>query len=180
MRGKSMKPQLVIGLLVGLIVGYFAGREHIKYEKKRAAPLAGTSSRQTFSNVFSSGETIEGEGKGLEKQAIEYANSFLIFTNVTVRLKDRYRVGKVPWISGEIKNTGDKIIKRVRAVAFYLDENDAPVFENDFLPVFYSMMGDHGPLKPNDSCKFIESPEKYPPGWKEGSIKIVIKEIQFE
>lgn len=93
------------------------------------------------------------------------------------------RVGKAldsTWVFGEIKNTGDKILKKVEITIYCLDAEGNPVFEKSSHPVSVSewSSGDNESLKPNYSQKFGVELADAPSDWAE-KVDIKITNVEF-
>jgi hypothetical protein len=84
-------------------------------------------------------------------------------------------------VFGEIKNFGDRILRKVEITIYFLDKNDKPIFEKSYNPVFVTKfsIGDNEPLKPNYSTKFGYGPDDVPSDWAQ-NVRAKITNIEFE
>ena len=83
-------------------------------------------------------------------------------------------------VFGEIKNHGDKTLKKIQITIYALDKNKKPVYEKTYHPVFvseYSIREDT-PLKPNYSVPFGVRMDDAPSEWNH-EVEVQISDIEF-
>ncbi len=185
---------IVVAVLLGLVVGYFAGREHVKYEMRTALSSAAEQFAQGLSNAF--GGKSEDESERTEQKtktataesdpaiATYIANSLELY-DLSADYKESYS-GTVPGVTFKIKNVGDRSLDKVEVTIYFKDSSGNTIAEEDYHPVLvsnYSMSGNNTPLKPGyiwqmERNKFY-SAKQVPSEWKEGSIDAAITEIRF-
>lgn len=86
-------------------------------------------------------------------------------------------------VFGEVKNKGDKTLKKVEVTAYCLDKSGTVVFEKSYSPILvseysYSMRGNK-PLKPNYSEQFGFKVNEAPSDWS-GKVKVEVTDLEFE
>lgn len=115
-----MKPQLFIGLLLGLLVGYFAGREHVKYEIRATFTRAAEGVANAFSGTETKTKGKEVEGKRAEqKQARDYIDRYIKTEDLRVKYeKDAFDTWK-PVVRTTLKNTGPREISELKVTAYF-------------------------------------------------------------
>lgn len=86
-------------------------------------------------------------------------------------------------VFGEIKNNGNKTLKKVEITIYCLDKSGNPVFEKDYHPVLVSdyigISDANEPLKPNYSRKFGVKMDDAPSDWAR-KVRVEITDIEFE
>ncbi|MBS61782.1 hypothetical protein [Salinisphaera sp.] len=182
--------------VVSLSIGYFAGREHIKYEMRSAFSAAA----ESFSTGFRSKRHSGKEAADRKQDAIEadksvneenqkkskYAAEFLDLYDFSAEYRDSMLDGKVPGVLFKIKNNGDRTLSRVEVTVYFSDAQGNVIAEEDYTPVLvsdYSFSGDNKPLKPGyiwqmERGKFY-SAKNVPSEWQDGSAKAAITNIEF-
>lgn len=185
---------IVVAVLLGLVVGYFAGREHLKYEMRTALTSAAEGFSEGLSNAFggSSKDDSEETEKNSKTATAEidpavaaYIAENLELYDVSADYKKSYS-GTVAGVNFKIKNAGERSLDRVEVTVYFKDASGNTIAEEDYHPVLvseYSISGDNKPLKPGyiwqmEKNKFY-SAEQVPSEWKEGSIDASITEIRF-
>ena len=83
-------------------------------------------------------------------------------------------------VFGEVKNTGDRSLKKVEITVYCLDKSGSPVFEETFHPVLVSKWssGKSEVLKPNYTEKFGYKLDDAPSDWA-GKVDVKITDIEF-
>ena len=115
-----------------------------------------------------------------QKENIITKEKTAYYKNIIIR---NVRVGKAfdtNWVFGEIKNTGDKTLKKVEIIVYCLDAKGQPVFEKSSHPVSVSerSSGNNESLKPNYSHKFGVELDHVPSDWGK-IVDIKITNIEF-
>jgi len=84
-------------------------------------------------------------------------------------------------VFGEVKNTGERILKKVEITIYCLDKNGKPIFEKTYHPVLVSewSFGDNEPLKPNYSRKFGVKLDDAPSDWAK-KVQVKVTDIEFQ
>jgi hypothetical protein len=122
--------------------------------------------------------------KALDEKIVKYKEKQAYFPNIEIR---DVNIGKsvlgIVGVFGEIKNKGDKSLKRVEITTYCLDKDGKVVFEKTFLPVLVSeySFGFRGnkPLKPNYSEKFGYKLDDAPSDWN-GNVRVEVTDIEFD
>lgn len=83
-------------------------------------------------------------------------------------------------LSGEIKNTGVKTVRKIEITISYLDDAGKAVYERTYYPVLASQWetGEDKLLKPNSSQRFQYKIDYFPVGWS-GELTVKIAKIAF-
>lgn len=85
-------------------------------------------------------------------------------------------------VFGEIKNSGDKVLKEVEVTILCLGADGKPVFEKTYRPVFVSELGfsrDNTPLKPGYSRQFGVKVDDAPSEWSK-KVDVKVTKIRFQ
>ena len=104
-------------------------------------------------------------------------------TNVELRnVKVEKTVLGSKGVFGEVKNLGNRTLKKVSIVVYCLDDQGKAVFEKVFHPLWVSDSGfsirDDKPLKPNYSEKFGYELDDAPSDWK-GKVRVQVTAVEF-
>ncbi len=83
-------------------------------------------------------------------------------------------------VSGEIRNTGNRIVRKIEITVFHLDEEGRAIFERIHYPVFAPRWetDENKLLKPNCSQKFRYKLDEVPSQWS-GEVLVKIVKIAF-
>lgn len=83
-------------------------------------------------------------------------------------------------VSGEIRNTGNKIVRKIEITIFYQDEDGRAIFDRTHYPVFAPRWetDENKLLKPNHSQKFRYKLDEVPSQWS-GEVRVKIVKIAF-
>jgi len=85
-------------------------------------------------------------------------------------------------IFGEVKNSGDRTLKKVEITIYCLGPDGKPVFEKTYTPVLVSEMsfGDSNqPLKPGYSRQFGVKMDDAPSEWKK-KVEVKVTQVEFQ
>jgi len=192
----------VVALLTGLLIGYFGGREHLKWEMRSAFQSAADGLAENLSAAFSGGSDDAGEtGTGSsavsatdddeeEKQADAEARAYIAnhleLYDVNATYKDAVLSGRVPGVLFKLRNNGDRSLDRVQITVYFKDADNNIIAEEQYTPVLvteYNFSGDNQPLKAgyiwqNEKGKFYAA-KRVPSEWQEGNVDARITEIRF-
>ena len=177
----------IIGaLIIGLIAGYFIGREHLKYEMRSAIEQAFSGFGKGMQGIFD--KTDETETKiqtkateaKINKEKEEYATNYLEVYDISARYSNDYLDGKVAVVFGKVKNKGNRTLNRVQVTAYFLDNNEKNIYENSYPAVLISGYSDKSPLRPNYIREFGFKSKNCPREWEEGRVRVAITDIEFE
>ncbi|MGI9271756.1 MAG: hypothetical protein ACR2QT_08280 [Woeseiaceae bacterium] len=183
-----------VAVLLSLAIGYFAGREHLKYEMRTALTSAAEEFSAGLTNAFGGTSEVDSEkserktkttASETDPDTAAYIANGLELYEVSSGLKKTYS-GTVPGVNFKIKNVGDRSLDRVEVTVYFKDANGNTIAEEDYHPVLvseYSRSGNNTPLKPGyiwqmENNKFYTA-KQVPSEWKEGSINAAITEIRF-
>ena len=82
---------------------------------------------------------------------------------------------------GELKNTGNRTVKRIDLTIYFLDKSGNAIAEKEYSPIFqteYSFGGNNSsPLKPNHARKFGYKADDAPSDWAR---KVTVKVTKIE
>jgi hypothetical protein len=184
-----------MALAIGLVVGYFAGREHVKYQMRTALTdaaqafaegfgksLGGATSAPSVSSAMASTTVATREEDG-KKRARDYAESLEIY-DFTAAYHDTYE-GRVPGVNFKMRNKGDKTLNEVKVVVYFKDEVGNTIAEEDFFPVLTGgfSLENKGPLKPGyvwqQERNHFYVAKRVPSEWKEGAATIAVESIDY-
>ena len=122
--------------------------------------------------------------KELDEEIVKYKEKQAYFPNIEVR---NVKIGKSilneTGVFGELKNKGDKSLKRVEVTTYCLDKDGKVVFEKDFPAVLVSEysfgLRENKPLKPNYSQQFGYKLDDAPSDWS-GKVRVEVTDLEFE
>lgn len=142
---------------------------------------APTSNTQSSTNN-SDKPVIQTENKADWKT---YVEEHLEIKNINCNYKKDIIYGKMPGLTLEIKNNGNRVISKLVLTAYLQDANGKDIYEDDWWIINADgFMDDFGALKPNYSWKndkgTFHSFDNVPTEWKEGAIRIEVKKLEFE
>jgi hypothetical protein len=177
---KRSRTGLVIPLLtlvIGLLGGYFAGREHLKYEIRSTLHNAA----KGIADVFAPESAKAKEAvKPDKREENDYINQNLEISGLKAKYEkdvlDRWET----IVRATIKNNGDKTIKKLKVTAYFLDRNESTISEDSFYPILDSTFKADASLKPHYIREFAFKAEHVPSEWKEGRVRLAITDIAFE
>ena len=114
----------IIGaLVIGLVCGFFLGREHLKYEIRSNIEQAITGFGEGLKNIFGEDKDIESEPNGKLVESIayqkkaDYIQNFLEIYVVKAKYEELFGVRKAATVAGKIKNTANRSIKVLKFTA---------------------------------------------------------------
>lgn len=128
-------------------------------------------------------KTVQGKLAEIDKEIESYKVKKAYFDKIEVRnihLGTDF-LGAIG-VFGELKNNGDRILKKVEITTYCLDKNDKIVFESSYHPVLvseYSLMSDNSPLKPNYSRRFGYKLNDAPSDWSK-KMKVAVTDVEFQ
>lgn len=125
-RGKAVLLPAI--LIIGLVLGYFAGREHVKRQTRESARQAVSEAArqlQSETNLFTRRSSTPGSKAAQETAAIKTApekpqnskESDLVFIDSSTYARGGFLI-----IDGVVRNTSDKTLKYVEITVQCLDE----------------------------------------------------------
>lgn len=126
----------------------------------------------------------EDAKKKEEQDVIDYMNNKIQLYDVEAKYFDSVLDGRIPGIRFKIRNSGDKTVGRIEVIAYIKDDAGNTIAEDTFLPIYKSTFSStpYKPLKPGyvweekkESFYRLDAPSE----WKEGSVDIKIKSIDF-
>lgn len=183
----KQKMTVVGALIIGLVCGYFLGREHIKYEMRTAIEQAFTGFGKGLQNIWGGDKETKSKPKSKfvesqqSKEATEYIQNFIEAYDITSKYQKDMIDGKVAVVFGKLRNKGGRTLKKVEVTAYFLDGTGNVIFENSFPAVLTGgMMSDDTPLKPNYIKEFGFKTKTCPSEWREGKVKLAITDVEFE
>jgi hypothetical protein len=158
----------VVIAIVGLVLGYYLGREHLKHEMAKALTGIVSAVVEPFGgNVRNS----DRKSDAMRKTRDAYAK-----TNLTL-----YDIGlSNSRVSGKIKNAGDRTINRLEVTAYLLDDSGKAMAEKSYPVISAFLLSGDGPLRPNYIRNFEFPITSAPSEWKNGKANFAITDIEFE
>jgi hypothetical protein len=178
---------IVIGaLVIGLVCGYFIGREHVKYELRSAMSEAISGIGEGMKNAFGSEATSKAEATSKKdsagrKEKEDYIQQSMQVYGISSHYQDDFVDKNVPAVFGKIKNNGNRSIGKVEVTAYFLDNQGKTIFENSYPAVNAgTLMSVDTPLKPNYIKEFGFKSKGCPSEWSEGKVRVAITDIEFE
>lgn len=194
---------IVIALVAGLLIGYFAGREHLKYEMRSAFSSAAEEFSAGLSDAFGSSDTSENRISGRKAEAEDdaarkaaeqakraeqqaYIRDHLTLYDLTSKYYESMLDGRVPGVEFKLKNNGERALSRVEVTVYFKDSGGSVIFDKSYSPVLvseYSYSGKNDPLKPGyiwqqERGRFY-SAKDVPTEWEEGSVEAEISRVEF-
>jgi hypothetical protein len=120
--------------------------------------------------------------KEIDKKAVEYKEKQTYFDKIEVR-----NVHVAKGISGEygafgeIKNRGDRTLKKVEITAYCFDKDGKVVHEKSYHPVLVTKFsfGDNQPLKPNYGKTFGFRIDDAPSDWVK-KVRVAVTDVEFQ
>jgi hypothetical protein len=189
-----MRKTLIVAAIAG-VLGFFAGREEMKYEFANAVASAFKGIGSAFAPAAApqaptlSAESIAKEAavSAAKKDAAEYAKNLKVYDFEAKYIKT-FSGDRPAGVAFKIKNTGERAVKKLCVKVFYQDDAGKNVAEERFCPVLVisgSFVSENNtPLKPNyiwqqkQNNYFVN--EKIPAEWKEGAATLQFDEIELE
>lgn len=187
----------LVAVLFGILLGYFAGREHVKYEMRSAIESAAEGISESLSAAFGGNsepnrerQKRSGDGRqereGDDPAKAAYIDEHLELYDVSAEFKDSMFDGTVPAVIFKIRNGGERSLDKVEVTVYFKDGHGNVIAEEDYSPVLvtrYSVSGGNKPLRPGyiwqmEQGKFYAA-KQVPSEWKEGSIDASITDIRF-
>jgi hypothetical protein len=175
-------------LIVALVFGYFVGREHVKYQIRKAVESAFSSLSDGLNKA--SGELAgEGQGKAVTrgdatKAKVEAYLPYLKLSELAAAYEEDPLDGRVAVVRGKLKNTGTKTLTEVEITAYFMDKSGQRIYEETYLPVSVDAISFEGdtekPLKPGYIREFGFKAENCPKEWNSGTVECAITAIKFE
>ena len=187
--------QYIVAVLAGVLIGYFAGREHLKYEMRTALQSAAEGLSEGILSAFGDSsdrkresadivESDEPDSGELDIAKAAYIYESLELYDLSAKYIETYR-GRVAGVLFKLRNSGETSLDRVEVTVFFKDENGNVITEEDFHPVLVSenSVGDKKPLRPGyiwqmEQGKYYTA-KQIPSEWKEGNIEAEITDIRF-
>lgn len=173
---------LVVGAL-GLILGYFVGREHMKYEIRSAMSNALSTAFSGFGTQANPAPSAQSLASDVRKtEAAEYAKNIEVY-DFEASMKDSLTNGRVPGLNFKLKNNGDKTVSQVKVTVYFQDGDGKNIAEEDFYPINTSSIMGGGPLKPGyvwqqEKGKFYMA-KSVPSEWKPGAASIAVTGVEL-
>lgn len=187
----NIRTKLVAVAAAGFLIGYFAGREHLKYQiasslSNIGAAFAGsmkTHEAQRATDTPHADITKHAPVSDAKANAAAYRDKVDLY-DFSAKYTDSVLDGRIPGVQFKLKNNGDKTITSLKVVVYFQDEAGATIAEEDFYPINARSFMSSGPLKPgyvwqNERGKFFAA-KRVPSEWKSGMAHAEIDEIEFE
>lgn len=197
--GRNKMKKYLSHILVAVIavtIGYFAGREHIKYEIRSAFSDAAENFGKSLESTFGEGTSDTERGSTTKEskvsaqkddsEAMEYIANSLELYDLEAEYKDSFIDENVPGVLFKLRNSGERTLSEVEVTVYFKDVDGNVISEEDYHPVLvseYSFSGDNKPLKPGyiwqmEKGKFYKA-KNVPDEWEEGNVEASITNIEF-
>lgn len=173
-----MKPLLfILGLLIGLGGGYFAGREHLKYEIKSGVESAARVAMIGLTNMFKPPSSRRDDDVAARNEKVRYANDHLEISAQPAR-KGTTTDG-VWWIKGAVKNNGPRSIKALVVKVVFLDADGNAIHEESPAAFGAGAFGSNPPLRPNYERDFELFCHNVPAAWTSGKFRYGFEDLEW-
>jgi hypothetical protein len=142
--------------------------------------------------TYRANEYSQNKPVALTNQNSNSSNAALVTSDADSQYIDKIQIRNLevgttvlrePGVFGELKNTGDRTVKRVDVTIYFLDKNGNAVSEKEYSPIFqteYNFGGsDTSPLKPNHSRKFGYRADDAPSDWAR-KVKAKVTKVELE
>lgn len=187
----------IVAVLVGVLIGYFAGREHLKYEMRSAFESAAEGLSESLSSAFGDNsdrkslssekeidEDSEQEAEDLENAVkAAYIDENLELYEVSSQYIKTYSNDRVAGVQFKLRNNAERTLNRVEVTVYFKDESGNVITEEDFYPVSNRSIENNKPLRPGYIWQIKSgsyyTAEHVPSEWKEGSIEVLITDVEF-
>lgn len=189
----NSKLTLVGAVLVGIVIGYFLGREHVRYELRSAlsagfAEAFGTSGRADSGAASETKrilpDTADESPPRADDVAARYIADDLELYDLSAKYIKTYS-GRVPGVLFKLKNSGEATLDRVEVTVYFKDASGNVIAEEDFHPVIVTKysVSDSKPLRPGyiwqmEAGKYYTA-KNVPTEWQEGAIEAAITDIRI-
>lgn len=127
LKKKNEKIALAVAVILSLIIGYFAGREHIKYEMRQAMTEAANTFKQNMSEIFT--PNSDKKPNTPKKQQVSPKDKFLQVSLIKKGYRDfDAEIGnKAVTFTLEFTNTLGKDMRAFDGVIIFTDLLDNPI-----------------------------------------------------
>jgi hypothetical protein len=165
----------VLALIAGLVGGYFAGREHLKYEIRSTFQNAAKGMADAFTEPIKAKAPVKTESR--EEKA--YIDQSLALSGVRARYETDALDRTKAIVRATLKNNGEKTIKKLKVTAYFLDAEGNVISEDSYHPILEESVNGDSVLKPHYIREFGFKADYVPSQWKEGKARVAITEIEF-
>lgn len=186
---KKVRLMFCLIFVSGLVIGYFAGRAHLKYQSRQAM----SQSFQSFSaladtkiapqtKLKSLRDVLErhGQWQAQEREIkAKYIETYIKLPELEAKMYEDVVDGTIPGLFGKVQNLGTKTLKEVEIKVSFLDKDGKSVWEDVYYPVYTSTVLNFLPLKPNATKEFGYKAKNVPREWEPGNILWKISDIAF-
>ena len=169
----SPKILIIVSLIGCFVIGYFAGREHVKYTL-----------RKSIKEAFKIPPKIDLEDKpkisGTEKAKIDQEKrDYLKYIKIyDLEYVEYESLGtKERRIKGKLQNIGNRALEEVIIKFTFLDKDMKPIFEDTDSTIIFKDWKRH-PIKPNFITDIYYSGDDVPDEWS-GKFEYKIIDIIF-
>ena len=172
MKKITISPKIIItvSLIVCFVIGYFVGREHVKYTLRKTV----TEAFRPLSEM-DSGDKPKIAGMAIQQEKRDYLQYIQIYDLEYAEYKSLGDLNRR--IKGKLKNNGDKTLKKVVIQFTFLDKDMKPIFE-DVDEVYIFQDWEFRPIKPNYIAEIYYSGDDVPEEWS-GKFEYEIIDITF-
>ena len=170
----NQNAKFTIIFVAGLLVGFFAGREYLKFEIRSETKHVVGEIKDIFTKSFGPKEPNPGnfdqKAVRAKRDTLDYAAEFITLSDIEASYRESTILGTLPHVRGNIKNSGSRSIKGLVVTVYYLDKEGKVFFEDNH---------PSGSLKPNYSTTISFLTENLPKGWVEGRVNVKVTELEF-
>jgi len=181
---------IILILVFGLLIGFFTGMQYKSYQMQRNLEKFQENIDKIFTeedsnenqisetnqnNKFNEANILDNEKKNKYIEKIDIIVEVNEYKSI-LNSENRFN-GKTRSLKGKIKNNSDQSFNKARLFVIFLDENDQPIYEDDYNPLYNSDKMESIILKPNYTNEFNFNTDGVPNEWS-GKIKYQINDIE--
>ena len=140
----SPKILIIVSLIGCFVIGYFVGREHVKYTLRKSIKEVFRPSQEI--NLGDKPKISGAEKAKIDQEKRDYIKHIRIYNLEYFEYESLGRIKR--GVEGKLQNIGDRSLKEVVINFTFLDKDMKPIFENED-NVFILKDWDKHPIKPN-------------------------------
>ena len=137
--------------------------------------------RQSFSRELEADRKNRADATADE--AAEQYRAKVVIEDLRLTQERSFFGDSVSSLAGRVRNTGDKTLRRVRIIVYFLDDQGNEIGETELNAVLYSEdllpLGHEAPLRPNYVKDFSYSLDDAPSTWGGTLYRVVLGSIEF-
>lgn len=146
MKKIAISPKIIIAVsLIGcFVIGYFVGREHVKYTLRKSIKEVFRPSQEI--NLGDKPKISGAEKAKIDQEKRDYIKHIRIYNLEYFEYESLARIKR--GVEGKLQNIGDRSLKEVVVNFTFLDKEMKPIFE-DINKVLIFKGTNRAPIKPN-------------------------------